>query len=822
MKMHQKLMLSMLLLGLVPVVIMTSVSVIHGENILVRNITEEMHIVAEEKARDVEKAFENNIREVSILAEHPQIINALRAANLRQVDRGDELPKSIEQIDKKWIKHKGNTEEARAIANNPLSRFLKNYQDRDPGRYGEIFVTDRYGAVVSMTNTLSDYYQADEQWWHGANNGGKGYVFIDDRGYDKSAGAVVAGVAVPVWDGPTVSGVVKISFKLEGLFDEARLLETDQYGHAIISRHDGFVLFSSDPIEHKQEELHKEHTKARQHPVVENQEHGQPIIAAHAIVQPPYPIMARLVSSDGVKSEIWTPTQWHIVLHTHKNIAFLPITRLYYWSFTVATLVVIAAWLIGARLSRVISEPLEKLHNGIAQVANGDLGHRVSSGIGTGGEICDLARAFDNMTAHLQETLTTRDKLQKEIERRKAFEAKLSDSEQRFRSAFEQAAVGIAHVAPDGHWLRVNQRLCNITGYSEAELLQKTFQDITHPDDLDIDLAHVQALLAGKSSDYSMEKRYICKDGSMVWINLTMALVCKPDGSPEYFVSVIEDIDEKRQMKESLYKLNKKLEQRITERTRELSTSNQKLEASLKKLYQAEEQMLQAEKMAAMGTFAAGIAHELNNPLTGVLNYVQYTRDKIDDEKLKGYLDKAEHNTLRAAKVIENMLAYSRQSQPGEEAINIATVIEQSVDIMRPELNREHIALELDLEPALPPVKANADTLGQVFINLMGNARDAMEEQADKRIGIRAVEQDNNIQVTIKDTGEGIPGHVGGKIFDPFFTTKPPGKGTGLGLGLCQRIISNLGGTIRFDSDEGQGTTFYIHIPVINQTSWQN
>jgi C4-dicarboxylate-specific signal transduction histidine kinase len=316
-----------------------------------------------------------------------------------------------------------------------------------------------------------------------------------------------------------------------------------------------------------------------------------------------------------------------------------------------------------------------------------------------------------------------------------------------------------------------------------------------------------------------MEKRYIRKDGSVVWINLTVALVHKTDGSPEYFVSVIEDIDEKRRMKESLYKLNNKLEQRVAERTRELSVSNQKLEATLKKLYEAEEQMLQAEKMAAMGTFAAGIAHELNNPLTGVLNYIQYTRDKIDDEKLKGYLDKAEHDTLRAAKVIENMLAYSRRSQPGEEDINIATVIEQSVDIMRPELNREHIALELDLDPALPPVKVNADTLEQVFINLMGNARDAMEGYADKRLYIQALEMANNIQVSIKDTGGGIPEHVGGKIFDPFFTTKPPGKGTGLGLGLCQRIISNLGGTIRFDSNEGQGTTFYIHIPVINQTS---
>jgi C4-dicarboxylate-specific signal transduction histidine kinase len=279
---------------------------------------------------------------------------------------------------------------------------------------------------------------------------------------------------------------------------------------------------------------------------------------------------------------------------------------------------------------------------------------------------------------------------------------------------------------------------------------------------------------------------------------------------------VIEDINEKRQMKEGLYKLNKELEQRVEERTRELYNSNQALESTLSKLYQAEEQMLQAEKMAAMGTFVAGITHELNNPLTGVLNYVQYARDKIDDKKLKGYLDKAEQHTLRATKVIENMLAYSRQAQVEEKDINIATTIEHAVEIMCPELKQKHIDIELDLDQALPPVKANAGTLEQVFINLMGNARDAMEGVADKRLYIRALNKAHTTQVSFQDTGEGIAEHLGGKVFDPFFSTKPPGKGTGLGLSVCQRIISNLGGTLRYDSKEGQGTTFYIQLPTGN------
>jgi PAS domain S-box-containing protein len=130
-------------------------------------------------------------------------------------------------------------------------------------------------------------------------------------------------------------------------------------------------------------------------------------------------------------------------------------------------------------------------------------------------------------------------------ERRRAEQA-LVDSERRFRATFEQAAVGIAHVAPDGRWVLVNTRLCAIVGYEREELLARRFQDITHPDDLPRDLEHVRRLLAGEITSYSLEKRYLRKDGSVVWINLTVALVRRDDGSPDYFVSVVEDITERK------------------------------------------------------------------------------------------------------------------------------------------------------------------------------------------------------------------------------------------------------------------------------------
>jgi len=131
-------------------------------------------------------------------------------------------------------------------------------------------------------------------------------------------------------------------------------------------------------------------------------------------------------------------------------------------------------------------------------------------------------------------------------------EEALRESEERFRSTFEQAAVGIAHVAPDGRFLRINQRFCDIVGYSQEEMLARTFQDITHPDDLDVDLEYVKQVLEDTIKTYSMEKRYFRKDGSVVWVNLTVSLVREPSGAPKYFISVVEDISQRKRAEEAL------------------------------------------------------------------------------------------------------------------------------------------------------------------------------------------------------------------------------------------------------------------------------
>ncbi len=175
-------------------------------------------------------------------------------------------------------------------------------------------------------------------------------------------------------------------------------------------------------------------------------------------------------------------------------------------------------------------------------------------------------------------------------------EEKLRQSEQQFRATFNQAAVGIAHVAKNGQWLRVNQKLCDIIGYTSEELLERSFQDITHPEDLDADIGYVRQVLASEIQTYSMEKRYIHKNGSLVWINLTVSLVRKEDGEPDYFISVIEDIRERKQAESEIRQLTENLERRVSDRTTELSIANEQLRGEIRERQQAQEAMRESEE----------------------------------------------------------------------------------------------------------------------------------------------------------------------------------------------------------------------------------
>ncbi len=228
-----------------------------------------------------------------------------------------------------------------------------------------------------------------------------------------------------------------------------------------------------------------------------------------------------------------------------------------------------------------------------------------------------------------------------------------------------------------------------------------------------------------------------------------------------------------------------------------------------------QEQLLQAGKMAAVGTLTSGIAHELNNPLNNIAltteTLIEGSKDYSEEEKLK-MLKQLYTQVERAGSTVRNLLDFARKEKPVFTSLAIQDVIESTLRLVSNELSLGQVELRLEIPPGLPKVIGNPRNLQQVFLNLFLNAIQAMPDGG--RLGVRiTAQEDHCLRVDVSDTGIGIPPENLSKVFDPFFTTKEPGQGTGLGLSVSYGIVEKHRGRLTVDSRVGEGTTFSVFLP---------
>ncbi|OAI16313.1 phytochrome sensor protein [Methylomonas lenta] len=222
-------------------------------------------------------------------------------------------------------------------------------------------------------------------------------------------------------------------------------------------------------------------------------------------------------------------------------------------------------------------------------------------------------------------------------------------------------------------------------------------------------------------------------------------------------------------------------------------------------LQENQEHMLQMEKLSAMGTLVGGVAHEINNPLMGVMNFVEFVAERTEDAKSKDVLNQALVHIQRIKKIVTNMLVFIRtQSSPTGHS-SFAEVLKQTLMLLEAELRKASIKLHIDIPEDLPQIACTPESLQQILVNLLINARDALLDRAQAQISIEAYRCGELIEIKLSDNGPGISPEIQNRMFDPFFTTKAPGKGTGLGLSVTRRLIQDCGGTIRIASQVDHG-----------------
>lgn len=249
-----------------------------------------------------------------------------------------------------------------------------------------------------------------------------------------------------------------------------------------------------------------------------------------------------------------------------------------------------------------------------------------------------------------------------------------------------------------------------------------------------------------------------------------------------------------------------------------IEKQKKEIENAYKKLQDQQMQLIQSEKMSTIGTMVAGIAHELNNPMMGIINCIQFCLDSHSpDSKEAEYLQLAEEATDRCIKIIKNLLTFSHSDdEKGFSEENIVNLLEEVLMLTNYMLNTKQIKVDRDYPEDPPVLLLKANNIKQVFLNLLTNAIDSLEEGDDRKILITVSERDDNIKIGIQDNGKGIPEEALGRIFDPFFTTKTVGKGTGLGLSICRNIMRDHHGDITVCNRPDGGVISEIIFPARN------
>ncbi|MEI9999475.1 MAG: PAS domain S-box protein [Verrucomicrobiota bacterium] len=401
------------------------------------------------------------------------------------------------------------------------------------------------------------------------------------------------------------------------------------------------------------------------------------------------------------------------------------------------------------------------------------------------GTLCVLDRVPRTLTPAQEQALRTLARqVITHLELRRQVTA-LRLSEERFSSAFEHAPIGMALVSLEGRWLKVNQALCDIVGYSREELAEKSFQDLTHPKDLDADLAHVRSLLDGRANTYTMEKRYFHKAGHVVWGNLAVSLARNREHEPLYFISQIKDITESR---EALV------------RQRELTRKARAAER-------------------AKSEFLATMSHEIRTPLNGVIGMAHILADTELSDMQRECVHTINVSGESLLAVINDILDYSKieagRLEMENRTFSLSQCVEEAFDLFATQIRAKKLEATCFVAPEIPALlTGDAMRLRQVLVNLIGNAiKFTARGEISLQVGLtHRDEKGCHLLFAVSDTGIGIPREIIGQLFQPFqqvdtSTTRRYG-GTGLGLAICKRLTAFMGGTIWAESRPAAGSTF--------------
>ncbi len=757
MKIRTKMLIIFLLLSIIPISIISLISIYSFHGMHEESIGINFSMLAREKANFIDSLLDERIAEVETIAAMQVVRDAVRRSNLKYTDKPEALIKSeILKEDRSWIDSRGKSALAKEIHKNRLSGILTDYQARNTDKYGEIFVTDIKGATVAMTKPLTDYYQADEQWWEASLDEGRGKVFLDHRGLDESIGALAVGMVVPIRERGEVIGIMKLNYKVSEILKVVSTVRAGESSEAFLLDTKGEVVaYSGAYPEQGATAKEKEQLKKTEAGWIEGSHHdGKIIFSAYAPLKSD--LHTRIPTPGaikGVSGERWELSKWYIFIRLQEDEAFAPISKVRQIILIIGVLTALAAIILAVMVSRAFSRPVENLTRGVRSIGEGKTFPEVN--IESSDEIGLLSKAFNIMALNLKETTVSRDLLSKEVDERRQAEERLKESER-----YLSMAQGMAHI---GHWqfdirtqrVTGSDELYHIFGLDHHRDTMDSFMEIIHPDDRDRLTA---SLVKGieLSENWDMEYRLILKDGREKYAQVIVEVVADKDGDVNLLVGTLQDITERKENEEKIKRSLKEKEVLLKEVHHRVKNNLQVISSmlNLQKGHITDPDAIDVFKESQSRIMSMAMIHEM-----------LYQSGDLSSVSLKAYL----HNLT--AKL------FGTYRQDGSD---------------------------IELEENIAPIKVEIDTaiqLGLITNELVSNAlKYAFKDGREGKITVEFLTDGTGRNTfVLKDDGSGMP-----EGFDPARTKS-------LGLKIVELMVSQLDAQMEVRSENG--TEFRIELP---------
>ncbi|HJR78299.1 MAG TPA: ATP-binding protein [Nitrospiraceae bacterium] len=795
----RKLIVSMLLVGVLPLLLGLTMAFFQGSKEIREVSGESFKALATEAARKLDLLVLEEVERTARIVSDPVIVKELEK---RRDALQDGATPAVDQLKAKWETREPAA--VKAITDNGLARLLRDYYAGSHGNQDQLlpqvvraatkllFITDVQGNLVAALTSRPDFSHDKAAWWKGAYNKGNGQLYIEDVYFDDKAKAYVFSISLPIMDSLRyeVVGVLHRVIDAKEFFSPStHPIRFGKTGHVMLIDGRGIVI--SCPILPSGVRL------------------SDPSLIP--LVTPPHPGWVS-ASSDGhggsgmaiigfaplpetsrATNGSFDEGAWHTFVWQSSAELFAPVQHLFTWMSVFGLVAIALLATLGYLAASRIVTPIRRLQEAARSVAQGQLREPIQ--INTGDELEELAVEFNRMNAQLEAAfagLTSEVRLKTE---------EVQYLQRSTDQVLDAVPTPIIMIDQDEHIQYVNKASKEALSINGQHFTSMTLFDLLHLDHrmrekLRRELGH---------SDRGMPASH-GRDAERL-----VPLEPRDPLSPQQGQDLRDDRHE-IQIGSKLYRYQWfRMDGRSGGRMRIGLVLRDTTDES-----RLQDQLVQAEKSGSLGILTAGIGHELNNPLFGILGLGEAIQEEVDLSRVKAYARDIVVHGRRMAAIIRDFAGIAtREAKDQRVPVDVNAELDQawaivqtSYDALGIEVRKRYISVST--------VNALPDQLRQAFTNVLANAVQALRGQG--QLLLSTEESDGLLIIKISDSGPGIPKHHLSKVFDPFFTTKGQGQGSGLGLTVAQRIVKKFGGEIRMESEESKGSTCVITLPVASMS----